>query len=88
MHTLAEERFVNKLKGNRREGQPWFTLERAQFDPEKVKVIDKLFIKGLGTKRDANYPQMDYTKVSSMESFGIRQYVHKYDQGMQDYYYY
>lgn len=31
---------------------------------------------------------MDYVKVTALESAGIRQYVHKFDQGMQEFYYY
>ena len=30
---------------------------------------------------------MDYTRVTSLESKGLRQYVHKYELGYQDYYF-
>ena len=64
----------------------WFAYKRADYDPAKVVTVDKLIVKGVGVDRDTNDDQIDYTKITSLESLGVRQYVHKYDFGMQDYY--
>ena len=46
-----------------------------------------MFIKGLGVDRSTNDDQEDYIRVSKLEEQGLRQYIHKYDLGMEDYYF-
>ena len=40
-----------------------------------------MFVKGVSTIRSENEDQVDYQRVTAMEKFGIRQYVHKYEMG-------
>ena len=88
LESIAEARFVDKLRdAGENQGSGWFSYEKQDYDPEKVSCIDKLFIQGVGVDRSTNYPEMDYTKNSQLEAHGLRQFVHKYSQGMQDYYY-
>ena len=86
---MAEARFVSRLKAASEEttSEDWFSFKRSEYNPAKVLCVDKVFVKGVGTDRSTNDDQMDYTKVTSMEGLGLRQYVHKYDLGMQDYYF-
>ena len=86
---LCEANFAEKLLKNReaREGNEWFNFQRAEYDPEKVICNDKLLYKGVGIDRSTNGDQMDYTKVPNLEPQGMRQYIHKWDMGYQDYYY-
>ena len=88
MGQIAEARFVNKLKTkqDKNDSSDWFTFKKVEHDPVKVVTVDKLFVKGVGIDRDTNDDLIDYTKITAMESQGLRQYVHKYDFGMQDYY--
>ncbi len=88
MGQLAESRFVNKLKDKKAkfDSPEWIKYQKVEHDPSKVVTVDKLFVKGVGIDRSTNDDQIDYTKITSMESLGLRQYVHKYDFGMQDYY--
>ena len=86
---LTEERFAAKLLANQEAsaGKEWFDFQRAEYDIEKVTCVDKLLIKGVGVDRSTNEDQMDYSKISNLEQDGLRQYIHKFDLGMQDYYY-
>lgn len=51
-----------------------------------VQVLDKLLIRGVGVDRSTNDTNMDYVKISNAEAHGMRQYMHKYNMGLQDYY--
>ena len=83
---------MQKLKEKRGESQSqqanWFNFERAEYDAEKVICIDKLLVKGLGIDRSTNDDQMDYLRMNNLEPYGLRQYIHKWDLGYQDYYYF
>ena len=64
-----------------------FSFKAKKVDFEKVKIIDKILIKGLGIDRSTNDTNMDYARVNKFEPKGLRIFVHKYNLGMQDYYY-
>ena len=85
----TEKNFLDRLRARNEQCKipEWFEFEKVEYDPERVVCVDKLFYKGLGVERATNADQMDYRKESSVEQFGIRQYFHKFDLGMQDYYY-
>lgn len=89
LHTMAETNFVNKLKeaSEKNGNDSWFKFSPSELDPERVRCVDKLFVRGVGVDRSTNDDQMDYVKIISLEKYGIRQFVHKYDIGMQDYFY-
>ena len=89
LHQIAEKNFVDKLQLQRQKApdSEWFDFSRLKYDPVKVACVDRLFIKGVGIERDTNADQMDYTRITSLESNGLRQYVHKFELGMQPYYY-
>ena len=44
-------------------------------------------MKGIGVDRSTNDDKQDYVKVTNLEQQGLRQYIHKFDLGMQEYYY-
>ena len=71
---FTEARFVNRLKLNRQEAQgtDWFGYQRCDFDESKVVTVDKVLVKGVGIDRDTNDDQIDYIKVTGMESLGVR----------------
>jgi len=87
MSQLGEATFVEKLNSKKDASGAWFNFERAQYSVEKVLCVDKLLVKGLGVDRSTNEDQMDYQKVNNLEPQGMRQFVHKWDLGFQDYYY-
>ena len=61
---------------------------REAYDVERVVTVDKILVKGVGVDRSTNDDFIDYIKISNMESVGVRQFIHKYDMGMQDHYYF
>ena len=86
---LAEANFAQKLKEKRENApEPWFNFQRTNYDPEKVICVDKLLVKGLGVDRSTNDDQMDYSRLNNLEPEGLRQFIHKWDLGYQDYYFY
>ena len=90
MESIGEAGFVNKLKESKaaQSSKDWFGFEPAkELDPELVRYVDLILVKGVGVDRSTNDDQIDYLKLTKMEAKGIRQYVHKYHQGMQDFYY-
>ena len=92
MSRFTEARFVEKLREARKEQadagvNDWFGFERADYDDSKIVTVDTLLVKGVGVDRDTNDDMIDYHKVTGLESLGIRQFHHKFDFGMQEYYY-
>ena len=88
---ITESRFLQKIQTRKDQlkSKEWFNYTREDFyDPVKVTCLDKLFIKGLGVDRATNDGDFnDYIKVTKMEERGLRQYIHKYSLGMQDFYF-
>jgi len=89
MHKIAETNFAEQLISMREASnkKDWFQFERCDYDPTRVVTVDKLFIKGVGVDRSTNDDLIDYNRVSGMEPQGIRSYIHKFDAGMEQYYY-
>ena len=89
LEKFTEARFVDRLRSKRQDapGSDWFGFQRGEYDEALVVTVDKLLVKGVGIDRDTNDDQIDYQKVTGLESEGMRQFIHKYDFGMQDYYY-
>ena len=89
LERFTEANFVNKLRENRLNAPDttWFGYERVDYNADKVVTIDNIIVKGVGVDRSTNDDQIDYYKVTALESKGIRQFHHKYDFGMQDYYF-
>lgn len=87
--SMGETNFVNKLKqaSESSSSPPEFKFTRGEYCTEKVHCVDKLFMRGVGVDRSTNDDTMDYTKIIALEKYGVRQYAHKYDLGMQDYYF-
>jgi len=54
---------------------------------DKVYLIDKMFIKGVNAVRSENDTNADYIAENSLESIGIRNYIHKFHLGLQPYYF-
>ena len=88
---IAEANFVEKLRARNEQlvnkDKDWFEYEKVEYDPERVVCVDKIFYRGVGVDRSTNDDIIDYRKESAMEQSGIRQYLHKFDLGMQDFYY-
>lgn len=84
MRELTEPTFANKLVSN------FSTMGELQYTPSsgegKAFMVDKLFVKGMNLDRSKNDTNFDYYYVSTMEKFGLRTFVHKFNMG--DYYYY
>lgn len=64
-----------------------FSFEGKELDESKVQIIDKLLVKGMGIDRDTNDTNVDYIRVNKFEKRGIRTFVHKFNLGMQDFYF-
>jgi len=54
--------------------------------PSNAFVVDKIFIKGMNIDRTKNDTNFDYYFVQTMEKFGLRTFVHRFNTG--DFYYY
>jgi hypothetical protein len=81
---LTEPTFGNRLTANLAE------MSKIKYSPPtgtgKSFVVDKMFIKGMNIDRSKNDSNFDYYFVQSMEKFGLRTFVHKFNTG--DFYYY
>ena len=56
-------------------------------DLNSVYLLDKLFLKGVGSERSKNGSNFDYVVITDLEAEGLKQYVHKYNLGHQRYYF-
>lgn len=50
-------------------------------------IIDQLFIKGLSADRTMNDTNLDYVMSDALEVDGLRSYIHKYNLGLQPFYF-
>ena len=64
---LAEGNFANKVIA-RLNPNHGFKFKEAAYDPDKVQVVDKLLIKGVGVDRSTNDTNMDYVRAKRMEA--------------------
>lgn len=81
---LAEPTFAKKLTEN------LVGMSSLKYSPPtgtgKSFVVDKMFVKGVNIDRSKNDTNFDYYFVQSMEKFGLRTFVHRFNTG--DFYYY
>ena len=84
---LAENEFASQLVAKMDGKSHGFQFSPYPIDMEKVQIVDKLLIRGMGVDRSTNDSNMDYVRVTKFEKRGLRQYVHKYNLGLQDFYF-
>jgi len=90
IHQVAEKTFADKivkeipaLKGKSLR----YKKPAGDADPNSVYLLDKLFLKGVGSERSTNGSNFDYVVITHLEAEGLKQYVHKYNLGFQRYYF-
>ena len=83
---VAELGFANRII-NETQGIE-FDYEPPSDDAiDNVYLADKIFIKGVNATRSENDTNADYIVEKSLETIGIRNYIHKYHIGLQPYYF-
>ena len=90
IHQVAEKTFADKivaempsLKGKSLR----YKKAAGDVDLDSVYLLDKLFLKGVGSERAKNGTNFDYVVIQDLEVEGLKQYVHKYNLGFQRYYF-
>ena len=98
LEKLAEPTFLEKIRDPAYKQIPEnpasgsvkqeFAYEPTDYEAvkEKIRVIDKLIVKGVRFDRRLNDSANDYVRMTSLEQKGMRQFYHEFF-GMQDYYY-
>ena len=86
IRSLTEHNFSEKLI-KAKESSTGFKFQGKEIDLDKVQIIDKILVRGVSTVRSENDTNMDYVRVSYDEKKGLRQYIHKFQLGLQDYYF-
>ena len=89
MREVTEKTFADKIVAE----MPTFKekdikyTQKSVFDGNSIYLIDKIFMKGVSAEREKNDTNFDYIVVQDYEKFGIKLYKHKYNTGLERYYF-